>query len=63
MNNLKEIKIKCWKFYYLDYIIKNENFNLDNNVTDKKSYEHLSVYNISYKNLIAAKSFVLDSIK
>ena len=63
MNNLKEIKIKNRKFYYLNYIIKNENFNLDNNVTDKKSYEHLSVYNISYKNLIAAKSFILDSIK
>lgn len=63
MNNLKEIKIKNRKFYYLDYIIKNENVNLDNNVTDKKSYENLSVYNISYKNIIAAKSFVLDSIK
>ena len=39
--------------YYFDDIMKIEDFNLDNIVTNKKSYENILFYNISYKNLIA----------
>ena len=41
--------------YYFDDIIKIEDFDLDNISIDEKSYEKILVYNISYKNLIAAK--------
>ena len=36
-------------------MIKIEDFDLDNIFIDEKSYENILVYNISYKNLIAAK--------
>ena len=43
--------------YYFDDIIKIEDFNLDNTLIDEKSYENISVYNISYNILIDAKPF------
>ena len=36
-------------------MIKMEDFYLDNISTDKKSYENILVYNISYKSLIGSK--------
>ena len=39
-----------------DDIIKIEDFDLDNISVDEKSQENILVYNISYKNLISAKS-------
>ena len=36
-------------------MIKIEDFNLDNILIDEKSYENILAYNISCKNLIAAK--------
>ena len=41
--------------YYFDDIIKIEDFDLDNILIDQKSYENISVYNISYKSLIYSK--------
>ena len=38
--------------YYSDDIIKIEDFDLDNILTDEKSYENVLAYNISYKSLI-----------
>ena len=49
---LKEIDIKNCTCYYFDDMIKIEDFDLDNILTDKKSYENILVYNISYKSLI-----------
>ena len=37
-------------------LIPSLNFNLDNILIDKKSYENILVYNISYKSLIDSKS-------
>ena len=51
-NGLKVTDIKNHACYYLNDIIKTEDFNLDNISIDKKSYENILVYNISYKNLI-----------
>ena len=58
MNNLKEINIKNRTCYCFEDIIKIQDFNLDNILINKKPYENIVVYNISYKTLIAAKHFV-----
>ena len=44
-----KIKIKNRTCYYFDDIIKIGDFDLDNNLIDKKLYENILVYNISYK--------------
>ena len=54
------MRIKNRTFYYFDDIIKSEDFDLGNNLTDEKSYENIL---ISYKTLINSKLCVLDSIK
>ena len=38
--------------YYSDDIIKIEDFDFDNILTDEKSYKNILTYNISYKSLI-----------
>ena len=48
-NELKEIDIKNRVCYYFDNIINDTKFNLSNILLDKKLYENISVYNISYK--------------
>ena len=48
----KEIDIKNCTCYYFDDISKVKDFDLDNILIDKKSYENILVYNISYKSLI-----------
>ena len=58
MNNnyeLKEINIKNRTRFYFDDIIKIEHLDLDNILIDEKSYEHILVYNISYRTLIDVK--------
>ena len=50
--NFKKIIIKNRTCYYFDDIIKIENFNLDNILIVKKSYENILVYNNTYKYLI-----------
>ena len=54
-DKLKETDIKNCTCYYFDDIIKIEDFDLDNILVDKKSYENILVYNISYKCLIYSK--------
>ena len=49
---LKEINIKNHTCYYLDDIIKIDNFDLDNILINQKSYENILVYNIFCKILI-----------
>ena len=56
MNNLKEINVKNRTCYYLDYIINIIIINTIYNISmDKKSYENILVYDISYKTLIGPK--------
>ena len=54
-NKLKEISVKNCTCYCFDDTIKCEDFNLDNILIDKKSYNNILVYNISYKTLMVSK--------
>ena len=55
MNNLKEINIKIRTCYYIDDIVKFEDFDLENILLDEKSYQNIFVYEILYKTFIGAK--------
>ena len=46
---LKEIFIKNRVCYYFEDIINGTDINFSNILLDKKLYENISVYNISYK--------------
>ena len=54
-DKLKEIDIKNRTCCYFDDIIKIEDFDVDYILIDKKSYQNILVYNISYKGLIDYK--------
>ena len=54
-NELKKIRIKNRTCYYFDNIIKIEDFDLDNTLTDEKSHENILIYGISYKTLVGSK--------
>ena len=58
-NELKEIDIKNRTCYYFHDIMKLEDFDFDNILLDQRGYENNLVYVISYKNLIAAKPFLI----
>ena len=49
-NELKEIDIKNRACYYFDNIINGTKINSSNVLLNKKLYENISVYNISYKS-------------
>ena len=51
----KEIDIKNCAWQYFDEIIKVEDFNFGNILIDKKRFENILVYNISYRTLTDAK--------
>ena len=55
-NELKETAIKNRVCYYFDDIIHGTDINLSNILLDKKLYEHISVYLISYKIQTGQKS-------
>ena len=54
---VNEVCIKNWTCYYFDDIIKLEDFDIDNILIDKKSYEDILIYDISYKTLTWSKPF------
>ena len=54
-NELKEIDIKNRTFYYFDDIITNIDIYSVNILLDKKIYENISVYDISYKTSTSSK--------
>ena len=54
-DELKEINIKNCTCYYFDWIIKFGDFDLDNTLINDKSYENISVYNISHRTQIGSK--------
>ena len=62
-DELKEIDIKNCTCYYIDHLIKIEDFNFDKILINEKSYENILVFNISYKKLIAKPLRIIDSIK
>ena len=47
INNLKEVNVKYHTSYYFDNIIRIEDFDFDNILLDKKSYENILFYDIS----------------
>ena len=48
-DEVKEIDTKNRACYYFDDLIKHRNINFDHILLDKKLYEFISVYDISYK--------------
>ena len=54
-DELKEIDIKNRACYYFDDIIRDFDINFDNILLDKKLYENISVYDISYKTSTSSK--------
>ena len=54
-DKLKEIDNQNHAWYYFNDIIKIKGFDPDNILTDKRLYENILVYNISYKNLIDSR--------
>ena len=62
-DKLKEINTKNCTCHHFDDIIKTEDFDLDNSLIDKKSYENILVYNISNESLIDYKSLRITLIK
>ena len=55
-NESKEIDIKSHVCYYFDDILNGTKINFSNILLDKKLYENISVYNISYKAPTGPKS-------
>ena len=62
-NELKEIDIKNCVCFYFNDIINGTKTTFSNILINKKSYENISVYNISYKVQQFQNHFVLGSIK
>ena len=54
-NKLKKVGIKIHTCYYFNDITKIEDFDFNNNLLNEKSYENISIYDVSYKILIGAK--------
>ena len=54
-NELKEIDIKNRVCYYFDDIVNGTDINFSNILLDKKLYESISVYEISYKTSMVPK--------
>ena len=54
-NELKEMDINKCMCYYIDDIIKIEDFDPDSILINKKSFENIWLRNILYKNLIDSK--------
>ena len=55
-NELKGIDIKNCACYYFDDIINGTDINFSNILLDKKLYENISVYDISYKTSMGPKT-------
>ena len=62
-NELKEIDIKNHAWYYFDDIVNGTKINFSNILLEKRLYEHISVYNISYKHLTGPKPLRIRFVK
>ena len=54
-NEFKKVLIKNRTCYHFDYLIKSEDFDLDNILIDKKSHKNILIYEILCKNLNCSK--------
>ena len=54
-NEFYKVCIKNRTYYYFDDIIKLEDFDFNNILTDEKSHKNILIYGISYKTLIVSK--------
>ena len=54
-NEFKRINIKNGTCYYFDDIIRVEDIDFDNILLEKKSFENILIYDISYKALMGVK--------
>ena len=50
-----KVHIRNHKCYYFNDIIKFEDCNFENILTDEKSYENVLIYGVLYKALVGAK--------
>ena len=57
-DELKETDTKNRVCYYFDDIIRDFDTNFDNILLDKKLYDNISVYDISYKTSAVSKPLV-----
>ena len=55
MENSEFYVINNFTCYYSDDMIKLEDLDIDNIITDEKSHENILIYDISYKTLISSK--------
>ena len=62
-NELKKVCIKNCTCYYFDDIIKIKDFDFDDILLDKKSFENILIFDISHKPLIDAKDKVHGFIR
>ena len=53
IDELKKIDIKILTCYYFDDIMRVIDIDFNNILLDEKSYKHLSIYNILYKNFMS----------
>ena len=53
-DELKEINIEICTCYYFDDIMKFEDTDFDQILLDRKSYEYILIYDISYKTFVGA---------
>ena len=53
-NEFKKVRIKNRRCYHFDDMIKLEDIDIDNILTDEKSHENILIYDISYKTLISS---------
>ena len=56
-NEFKKVRIK--NRYYFDETVKLEDIDFDNILIEKKSYENMLIYNISYKALMGPKPLLI----
>ena len=57
MENIEfgKVHLKNRAYYYVDHIIKLEDFDLANIIRNVKPYKNILIYDISYKNFIVPK--------
>ena len=63
INNLKEINVKNWTYYYLDDLINVNFLDFRNIGIDKKLYKNIFMYYFRYKTPYTTKPFPIIFIK
>ena len=63
-NESKETHIKRQTCYYFDDIVNISDIDLDNILLDQKSYDKISIYDVTYRTSCGAKPlcFIFDKV-